>query len=334
MNVKSICPFCGGEHVFEIPAVVTWSPAFNPSAFTARECPDCHAEWQAGITDRIQFVRGLLPTASYNEYEATYSLSDTIESDRWDAARARAESLPAQPGEVVTVDGFHFRRDEVDNSVWPGEYGLSAIAVSKWTALDERPSPETLEVDCTSREWKVQLDKALAFVNAQKSRENAAYYNWLDEQSQLESESPRSNSEPEFPAEVEIGGVTCPVVEVAPGLRVISALSHELVFEDGEILSPNPDLAKLIRADMSETVITQSAGFALVVSEPRPNTDSVKVLDEFTMLYPGIRVVSSGLSAQAFRDKFLGLVIAPITTPETARAANDQKRVYRNKWNA
>jgi len=122
------------------------------------------------------------------------------------------------------------------------------------------------------------------------------------------------------------------IVEVYPGLSVISGLAHPIVFEDGEVLEPNPEMARLIKASMEEKVFGHVGDAVLVQATPKPDMGSLKVLRKFEQENPGVRVVSSIIGVTAFRNVLPGLVISPVTTPETTRKPNSEKRCFRHKW--
>ncbi len=155
-----------------------------------------------------------------------------------------------------------------------------------------------------------------------------------------ESEKPVHTEETKVNAvkagdKVKVGGLEVEVVELTPGLLGVSALAHELIFADNEQkLLPNPEAAKLIKAKMVETIVESGEGFSFVDSVPEPDPESLRILREFSEKYPGVKVVSSMLSVQAFRKDLSKVVIGSITTPETARLDNPLKRIFRNKWQA
>jgi hypothetical protein len=135
-------------------------------------------------------------------------------------------------------------------------------------------------------------------------------------------------------AKVQIAGFDIEVVEPVPGLKLVSALAHELTFEDGEQIAANPELAKLVKAQMVDEPVEQVGEAQLVIATPQPDTETREILKAFFEANPDIRVVSSFLSVSAFRDEFRGKVIGPVTTTETQRSAPAEKRIYRNRWSA
>lgn len=120
--------------------------------------------------------------------------------------------------------------------------------------------------------------------------------------------------------------------EVSPGLRVISALRHSIVFEDGEALAPNPGLEKVVSATFTESVFEKVGEAELVTVREEPTAEGLEALQKFQEEYPGIRVVSSLVSVKAYREHFLGLVVTSVTTKETFRLPPAEKRVMRTKW--
>lgn len=131
---------------------------------------------------------------------------------------------------------------------------------------------------------------------------------------------------------VFLGGVEAEVFEPVPGLKMVSALAHPVVFEDGTEVPPNPPLAQLVKASMAEEEKERVGEATLVVAKPTPDPEAEKALRKFREEYPGIRVVSSMLSIAAFRKLFPGLVIGPVVTPDTSRLPPPEKRAFRDRW--
>ena len=134
---------------------------------------------------------------------------------------------------------------------------------------------------------------------------------------------------------VRIGSIEVEVFEPLPGFRVISALAHPIIFEDGGEIHPNPEVAKLIKATLKEKVVEgkKELGVVLVRTVPVPDPEVEIILGIFAQDNPDIYIISSILSVEAYRGMWpFPVVISPVTTPETARSAPELKRCYRNKW--
>lgn len=135
-------------------------------------------------------------------------------------------------------------------------------------------------------------------------------------------------------ATVEIAGIEVEVHEPVEGFRVISALAHELIFEDGTVIPPNPALAKLIKASKVEEIVKQVGGVTLTKVIWRPHNETLSILNQLMQDHPDVYVISSGIAVEAYRGYGWTYIVGPITTEETSRLPNDQKRVYRDKWSA
>lgn len=133
--------------------------------------------------------------------------------------------------------------------------------------------------------------------------------------------------------DVKFGSLILPCYEVHPGFELVCALAHPVIFTDDEQVEPSREAAQLVKASMPEEVIFDLGEVQLVRASPAPDPDSLRLLQEFSQNEPGVRVLSSNLSVMAFRDVLPGLVISPITTPETSRLPPAQKRCFRNRWN-
>ena len=117
----------------------------------------------------------------------------------------------------------------------------------------------------------------------------------------------------------------------------ISALAHELRFDNGLVLKPNQQLAQLLNSIPEEQVIQKIDDISFVKTTFKPNPENevqlVHILDEFFETYPKTTslFVGSIVAVQtAWRDIN---VVSPITTPETTRLPPNQKICYFNKWN-
>ena len=134
---------------------------------------------------------------------------------------------------------------------------------------------------------------------------------------------------------VRIESIEVEVFEPLPGFRVVSALAHPIIFEDGGEIPPNLEVARLIKASLKEEIVYNEAEAVFVESIPTSDPDTSAILQRFAEDNPGIYVISSILSVEAYRHILPGLprvVISPITTLGTARVAPELKKCYRNKW--
>lgn len=101
-----------------------------------------------------------------------------------------------------------------------------------------------------------------------------------------------------------------------------SALAHKIVFEDGDVLLPNPELAKVISA----TAVEEKVDEFRVKTTFKPNPKAV----EFLKQQPNnILFLTSIIGLNCYPSK----LISPITTPETTRLPPEQKLCYKNKFN-
>ena len=120
------------------------------------------------------------------------------------------------------------------------------------------------------------------------------------------------------------------------GTVFISALAHELNFEDGTKLKPNPDLAKDVFfaeeiTDWNDKVVAENP--KLQIKEPgyEPSLEGKKWLQEWVLCAPiKTVVVTSIIGAKAFG----GGTVAPVITIETSRKPPHEKIVYKYKWHA
>lgn len=83
---------------------------------------------------------------------------------------------------------------------------------------------------------------------------------------------------------------------------------------------------------MVEEVVDRPSGATLVRPTPQPDPEGLEALRRFAEEYPGIRVISSLLSVQAYREVLPGVVIGVVTTPESSRKPPAEKRCFRDKW--
>lgn len=128
----------------------------------------------------------------------------------------------------------------------------------------------------------------------------------------------------------------------------ISALAHDLNFEDGTKLVSNPKFANdVFRAeeitDWEESHKTKARKYQSVFDKeedpvvqfkkPRyeASDDGKKWLQEHILDKPDKQViVTSIIGAKAFKKG----TVAPVTTPETSRKPPNEKIVFKHKWHA
>jgi len=118
----------------------------------------------------------------------------------------------------------------------------------------------------------------------------------------------------------------------SPEVILVSALSHEVKFEDGTVLAPNPNLAEVLKAEPTEEVIERVGGISVVAPTFHPTEEGRKLVRKLVAIVgafgSAVYILSSTISAQAY-----GLpVVAPITTPETCRKPPEEKICYKHKF--
>ena len=118
-------------------------------------------------------------------------------------------------------------------------------------------------------------------------------------------------------------------------LVFINATPHVLRFDDGTVLQPNQELAKILTAKPQETKIDEFNGVAFVRTEFVGTDDGwkfVQAANDFNNAQSDAKVciIGSIIAAQAYGAP----VVSPITTPETTRAPPDRKVCFKNKFNA
>lgn len=129
------------------------------------------------------------------------------------------------------------------------------------------------------------------------------------------------------------------------GTIFISALAHELNFEDGTTLKGNPQLAKVFGAeevtDWEEGPEVKKAKYEDVIpDEPKlqikapryePSSDGMRWLRENVhAASKKTLIVTSIIGQKAFGQG----TVSPVVTPETSRNAPKDKIVFKYKWHA
>ncbi len=118
----------------------------------------------------------------------------------------------------------------------------------------------------------------------------------------------------------------------SPEVILVSALSHEVKFEDGTVLAPNPHLAEVLKAEPTEELVGEVGGISVVTPTFHPTEEGKRLVRKLVAIVGAfggaVYILSSTISAQAY-----GLpVVAPITTPETCRKRPEEKICYKHKF--
>ena len=115
------------------------------------------------------------------------------------------------------------------------------------------------------------------------------------------------------------------------GTLFVSALAHELKFDDGTVLKGNPGLAAVFCAEEVTDWVEQPVPNRVQYKTPRyePSTDGKRFLQEHVLGAKGKTViVTSIVGASAFGNG----TVSPVTTVETARAPPHKKIVLKYNW--
>ena len=117
------------------------------------------------------------------------------------------------------------------------------------------------------------------------------------------------------------------VIYLPNGLKLKSALAHDLVFKNGLVLKANQEMARYIKAKPVEKVLYKMFDYAFVQTgfegEPEVQAFINEELDKKGTIY-----ATSIIGVAAYDN-----VVSPIVTPETARSPPPEKRVFLYKWN-
>lgn len=143
------------------------------------------------------------------------------------------------------------------------------------------------------------------------------------------------------------------------GLYIVSTLPHEIVFEDGEIIpAGNPALVEFFQAAYTEVDAMELYGSRRNGKNKEGEEEEKKLFDgdlvRLHYYYPPRVLEAMNFFFSQFHDKefplaimtsYIGIkaarndymrsfpsLIAPITTIETARKPNAEKRCYKNKF--
>ena len=140
------------------------------------------------------------------------------------------------------------------------------------------------------------------------------------------------------------------------GLYIVSTLPHEIVFEDGEIIpAGNPDLVKFFQAEYNEIDAMELYGSRRSGKNKEEEEKKLHDVDlvRLSYYYPAhvieamnfffsqfqkefpLAIMTSYIGIRAAGNNYMSShapLIAPITTIETARKPNAEKRCYKNKF--
>jgi len=116
-------------------------------------------------------------------------------------------------------------------------------------------------------------------------------------------------------------------------VMLINTTPHEIVFENGEILSPAPpELSRLISGKPTEEFITTVDGIYIVHTTFYPNEDGVKFVEDIKRVSENtgitILLISSMISVNAFGFP----VVSPIAV--NPRAPPSERKCFIDKFNS
>ena len=99
------------------------------------------------------------------------------------------------------------------------------------------------------------------------------------------------------------------IVVLSSGVRIINCTPHELRFEDGSIVEPS---GFLLQAKMEEKTVVKTPTYEIVEVSVLPTPEGLRELEEIEKHYPGIIILGSAISAQAYpgRVKMTVLTVA------------------------
>ena len=115
--------------------------------------------------------------------------------------------------------------------------------------------------------------------------------------------------------------------------KILSALAHELRFEDGSVLPANKELAKVLSANRTEGTLPEQKGYdgeAFVLTWFKPTEKGLEVIMDLIEEHSPekVLIVGSRIAAQVYGFP----VVAPIVTKETMRSPPAEKVCRANAW--
>jgi hypothetical protein len=106
---------------------------------------------------------------------------------------------------------------------------------------------------------------------------------------------------------------------------MMSALAHELVFDNGIMINANKGLAEKVKAIPEEKAVFYDCP-QLVTSVFNGDSEVQKWIN--SLFNKNVVIITSLIGAQAYK-----LTVSPVTTIETSRLPPKEKICYHDKWN-